>query len=95
MSKKVLVTFSLLIITSLIAVMLGRLGMTVDESLDTYLNLFERLAANLENTAESQFESSAIIKSGILSATVSELVKKQGLPINCGFRNEDNVSCYT
>jgi len=94
-SKKVLVTFSLLIITSLIAVMLGRLGMTVDESLDTYLNLFERLAANLENTAESQFESSAIIKSGILSATVSELVKKQGLPINCGFRNEDNVSCYT
>jgi len=37
----------------------------------------------------------AIIKSGILKATVSELVKKQGLPINCEFRNEDNVSCYT
>ena len=95
MSKKVLVKRTPLIINSLIAVMLGRLGMTVDESLDIYLELFERLAANLENTAESQFGSSAIIKSGILKATVSELVKKQGLPINCEFRNEDNVSCYT
>jgi len=75
--------------------MLGRLGMTVDESLDMYLDLFEGLAANRDKIAESGSDSPAVIKSGILRATVSQLVKERGLPVNTSFRNEDNVSCYT
>ena len=74
--------------------MLGRLGMTVEECLDEYLKLFERLAAKYE-TAEADSGSSAMVKSGILRAAVSELVKARGLPLESRLRNGDNVSCYT
>jgi hypothetical protein len=75
--------------------MLGRLGMTVDECLDEYLELFERLAAEPNENARADADSTAIIKSGILRATVLELVQARGLPSDGRFRNEDNVSCYT
>lgn len=75
--------------------MLGRLGMTVEECFDEYLKLFERLAAQHDETGEAKSGSPAMIKSHILRATVSELVKARGLPLESGFRNKDNVSCYT
>jgi hypothetical protein len=75
--------------------MLGRLGMTVDECLDEYLELFERLAAASNDNNRADSGSTAIIKSGILKATVSELVQTRGLPLDGRFRNTDNVSCYT
>lgn len=75
--------------------MLGRLGMTVEESLDEYLELFERLAAEPNEKAKADTSSTAIIKSSILRATVLELVQARGLPSDVRFRNEDNVSCYT
>jgi hypothetical protein len=75
--------------------MLGRLGMTVDECLDEYLELFERLAVKPNENARAGADSTAIIKSGILRATVLELVQARGLPSDCRFRNEDNVCCYT
>jgi hypothetical protein len=75
--------------------MLGRLGMTVDECLDEYLELFERLAVKPNENARAGADSTAIIKSGILRATVLELVQARGLPSDCRLKNEDNVSCYT
>ncbi len=75
--------------------MLGRLGMTVDECLDEYLELFERLATESNEDARSDAGLAAMIKSDILRATVLELVQARGLPPDGGFRNEDNVSCYT
>lgn len=75
--------------------MLGRLGMTVDECLDEYLDLFERLSAEHTGTTEAESGSPPMIKSGILRATVSELVESRGLELTSMFRNDDNVSCYT
>jgi hypothetical protein len=89
------VTCTLLNTTRLIAIMLGRLGMTVDECLDEYLELFERLSAEHDKTAEAESGSSPMIKSGILRETVSELIKARGLRPASQFRNDDNISCYT
>lgn len=75
--------------------MLGRLGMTVDECLDEYLDLFERLSAEHAGTTEMESGSSPIIKAGILRATVLKLVEKRGLEPTGMLRNDDNVSCYT
>jgi hypothetical protein len=75
--------------------MLGRLAMTVDECLDGYLELFERLAAESDKDAQADAGSTTIIRSSILRAAVSELVQARGLPPDGRFRNEDNVSCYT
>lgn len=74
--------------------MLGRLGMTVDECLDEYLELFERLATEPNKSSRTDAGSATIIKSSILRATVLELVQSRGLPPDGGFRNEDNVTCY-
>jgi hypothetical protein len=75
--------------------MLGRLGMTVDECLNEYLGFFERLVAEANENSGADTSSTAVIKSGILRATVSELVQARGLPSDGRLRNEDNVSCYT
>ncbi|KAH6681362.1 hypothetical protein B0J14DRAFT_633104 [Halenospora varia] len=79
----------------LIAIMLGRLGMTVDECLDEYLDLFERLSAEHAGTTEMESGSSPIINAGILRATVLKLVEKRGLEPTGMLKNDDNVSCYT
>jgi hypothetical protein len=75
--------------------MLGRLGMTVDECLDEYLDLVEHLSAEHAEASETEPSPSPIIKAGILRATVSKLVEKRGLEPTSMLRNEDNVSCYT
>lgn len=82
-------------ITSLIAIMLGRLGMTVDECLDEYLTLFERLSADHNENARSEASSSSVIKSGILRAKVSELIEARGLLPASKLRDDKNISCYT
>lgn len=75
--------------------MLGRLGMTVEDCLVEYLDLFERLSA--EHTGATQIESasSPIIKASILKASVLQLVEKRGLEPTSMLRNDDNVGCYT
>lgn len=75
--------------------MLGRLGMTVDECIDGYLGLFERLSATHDESAEAESGSSPMIKSGILEATVSKLIKARGLLPSSKLRNDDNFGCYT
>jgi len=75
--------------------MLGRLRMTVDECLKEYLDLFRRLSAEHNENAEVEFSSSPMIKSRILKATVSELVKARGLLPGSRLRVDDNISCYT
>lgn len=75
--------------------MLGRLGMTVDECLDKYLDLFERLSSAQDETTKAESNSSQMIKSGILRATVSELIKARGLLPDSKLRNDENISCYT
>ncbi len=87
--------YTLLTNTRLIAIMLGRLGMTADECLDEYLNLFERLSTEHAGTTETEPASSPIIKTEILRATVSELVEARGLELTSMLRNDNNVSCYT
>ncbi|KAF4631143.1 hypothetical protein G7Y89_g6995 [Cudoniella acicularis] len=79
----------------LIAIMLGRLGMTVDECLKEYLDLFERLSTEHAGATDMESGSSPIIKAGILRATVLELVEARGLEPTSMLRNDDNVSCYT
>jgi hypothetical protein len=75
--------------------MLGRLGMTVEDCIAAYLQLFERLSAKNDETAGAEYSSSQIIKSNILRTTVSELIEAQGLPAESKLRNNDNISCYT
>jgi hypothetical protein len=89
------VTYTLLSTSRLIAIMLGRLGMTVDECIDKYLELFERLSKKHGETTKAESGSSQIIKSGILRATVSELIESRGLLPASKLRNDDNISCYT
>jgi hypothetical protein len=74
--------------------MLGRLGMTVDECLDEYLDLFESLSTEYAGTTEIE-SGSPIIKAGILRATVVRLVEKRGLALTGKLRNDNNISCYT
>jgi hypothetical protein len=75
--------------------MLGRLGMTVDECVEEYLALFERLSAEHVGTTKAESGSSPIIKSGILRATVSEWVEARGLELTSMLRKDDNITCYT
>ena len=67
----------------------------MDECLEEYLELFERLATEPNESSRPDAGSTIIIKSSILRATVLELVQTRGLPLDGGFRNEDNVTCYT
>jgi hypothetical protein len=81
--------------TRLIAIMLGRLGMTVDDCLDEYLDLFERLSTEHTRATELGSASSPVIKASILKASVLQLVEKRGLEPTSMLRNDDNISCYT
>lgn len=80
--------------TSLIAIMLGRLGMTVDECMSEYLDLFERLSAELDETTQAE-SSPSQIRSSVLRETISGLLERRGLPQDMRLRNDQNVTCYT
>jgi len=69
--------------------------MTVDDCLDEYLDLFERLSAEPTVTTKIESASSPSIKASILNASVLKLVEKQGLESTSMLRNDDNVGCYT
>ena len=69
--------------------------MTVDECVEEYLALFERLSAEYVVTTEAESSSSPIIKLGILRATVLEWVEARGLEPTSMLKKDDNVTCYT
>jgi hypothetical protein len=75
--------------------MLGRLGMTVDDCLDEYMDVFERLSPEHIDTTEIESATVPIIKATILKASVLKLVEKRGLEPTCMLRNDDNIGCYT
>lgn len=79
----------------LIAIMLGRLGMTVDECLDDYLTLFERLAVKHTTDHKETEPGFQAIRASILRASVLDMVQRRGLEPATLLRNDDNISCYT
>jgi len=77
----------------LIAIMLGRLEMTVDECIEAYLSLsdeiFQKKAhrLNVRGSIQGRFDSKK------LEDAIKEVVRKRKLPENTLLRNKEDVRC--
>lgn len=79
--------------TRLIAIMLGRLKMSIDECIDAYLQLSERIFKKKRHRVNVRGKIQGRFDSDELERAVKEVVKGQGLPEDALLKDVADTSC--
>jgi hypothetical protein len=78
---------------SLIAVMLGRLRMTVGEAITAYLSLSNRVFQKKAHRVTAKGEIQGRFDSDKLARAIKEVVKQQGLPEDALLKDASDAQC--
>jgi hypothetical protein len=78
---------------SLIAVMLGRLRMTVGEAITAYLSLSNRVFQKKAHRVTVKGKIQGRFDSDELAWAIKEVVKQQGLPEDALLKNASDAQC--
>jgi hypothetical protein len=78
---------------SLIAVMLGRLRMTVGEAITAYLSLSNRVFQKKAHRVTVKGKIQGRFDSDELARAIKEVVKQQGLPEDALLKDESDAQC--
>jgi hypothetical protein len=79
--------------TSLSAIMLGRLRMTVDDCIDAYTSVSDRIFQRKKHNATIRGRVQGRLDSREMEAALKEIIVKQGLEEDALLKDSPNAKC--